>query len=82
MWVGKWLKQIYILLNVFEWRRTVWWACNVTGGTKYTEHVLGKRQAAYSTDNDSGTLGILTKSPSVSCRTWKWRNILFLTRWI
>lgn len=54
----------------------------MSGSTKYTEHVVGKGQAAYSTDNDSGTLGVLTNSPSVGCRTWNWRKILFLTCWI
>jgi hypothetical protein len=69
MLVGKCLKQIYILFNVFEWRRMGWWACNMTGSTKYNEHVLGKGQAAYSTDDDSGTLGVLTNNRSVNCRT-------------
>jgi len=41
----------------------------MTGSTKYDEHVVGKGQTAYSTDNDSGTLGVLTNSPSVSYRT-------------
>ena len=40
----------------------------MTGSIKYNEHVLGKGQVAYSTDDDSGTLGVLTNSPSVSCR--------------
>jgi len=41
----------------------------MTGSAKYNGHVLGKGQAAYGTDDDSGTLGVLTNNPSVSCRT-------------
>jgi hypothetical protein len=41
----------------------------MTSSTKYNEHVLGKGQAAYRTDDDSGTLGVLTNSASVSCKT-------------
>jgi hypothetical protein len=41
----------------------------MTGNTKCDEHVVGKGLTAYSIDNDSGTLGVLTNSSSVSCIT-------------